>query len=54
MLGFRVLRAESEQRHLTEKSQEVQNRSVPKEQVPWALIHSFSEKNPDLKDEFQA
>lgn len=53
MLSLRMLRAQSEDAHRKENV-ERQSHVVPKEQVPWSLIHSFAEKNPDLKDEFQA
>jgi hypothetical protein len=49
-----MLRVESEDRHAKDSLNASTTKVVAKEHVPWALIHSFSEKNPELKDEFQA
>jgi hypothetical protein len=54
MFGYRMLRVQSEDRHKNDSTHDRTVKVVAKEQVPWALIHSFAEKNPELKDEFQA
>jgi hypothetical protein len=54
-MSFRSLKQTFERKQCTQKQVwDEKPEKVSKDSVPWSLIHSYSERHPELKDELQA